>query len=163
MSVFPEVHVPHVYQQYSTSRVLTMEFAEGVKLTHTMALEGTGIDRTRLGEIFMRAMLKQVLLDGFFHGDPHPGNVLFDPDSSQLIFLDMGMMGSLDGEQRLAIADVIWSLKERDSSNLTAILLQMSTAYKEVDAAALRRDVDHMLNRHLVYAETTPPWRPSWN
>jgi ubiquinone biosynthesis protein len=156
MSVFPEVHVPHIYQKYSASRVLTMESVEGVKLTDTMALEETGIDRTRLGEIFMRAMLKQVLLDGFFHGDPHPGNVLVDPERSQLIFLDMGMMGGLDGEQRLAIADVIWSLKERDSSNLTAILLQMSTAFKEVDAAALRRDVGHMLNRHLVYSETIP-------
>jgi ubiquinone biosynthesis protein len=156
MSVFPAVHVPHIYDGYSTTKVLTMEFVDGVKLTNMKGLEEVGIDRTRLAEIFMGAMLKQVLLDGFFHGDPHPGNILVDLERSQLIFLDMGMMGHLDREQRLAIADVIWSLKERDSGNLTAILLEMSTSFKEVDVTALNRDVDHMLNLHLVYSETVP-------
>jgi ubiquinone biosynthesis protein len=156
MSVFSEVHIPRVYDAYSTSRVLTMEFVEGVKLTNMKAVEETGIDRAGLAKVFMGAMLKQVLLDGFFHGDPHPGNILVDLESSRLIFLDMGLMGQLDMEQRLAIADVIWSLKERNSGNLTAILLEMSTPFKKVDQAALNRDVDCMLNRHLVYSETIP-------
>ena len=95
MQVFPEVHVPAIYPELSTARVMTQEFIRGVKITNVEALEAAGVDRTLLATVFMRAIVKQVLYDGFFHGDPHPGNVLVDTETSQVIFLDLGMVGTL--------------------------------------------------------------------
>lgn len=156
MEVFPEIQVPQVYSEYSTSRVMTMEFVRGVKVTDVAALDEAGIDRTELSRAFMRAMFKQVLLDGFFHADPHPGNVLVDLKTSRVIFLDMGMMGNLTKEQRLAVISLIWSLKERDPDTLARAALEMSTPSREIDKAAFKRDVEQIMNRYLLYSDSEP-------
>jgi ubiquinone biosynthesis protein len=101
-------------------------------------------------------MNQPVLLNGFFHGDPHPGNVLANLETSEIIFLDLGMMGQMSEEQRLALFDMIWSLKNGDARGLTRILIRLSTAARPVDEEALTRDIDRMLQRYVVYAEGTP-------
>jgi ubiquinone biosynthesis protein len=82
--------------------------------------------------------------------------VLVNLDDGKLIFLDMGMMGQLSDEHRLAMLDMIWSLHTRDSRNLTRILLQLSTKSREIDEEELVHDIDYMLQRYLVYAEHEP-------
>jgi len=101
-------------------------------------------------------MNKQVLLDGFFHGDPHPGNVLVDLDSGQIVFLDLGMMGQMTNEQRMALFDIIWSLKYGESRDLTNVLLRLSTRYKDFDEEDLNRDIDRLVQRHVTYSQSTP-------
>ncbi|GAH26926.1 unnamed protein product, partial [marine sediment metagenome] len=101
-------------------------------------------------------MNKQVLLDGFFHGDPHPGNVLVDLDTGNIVFLDLGMMGQMTDEQRMALFDIMWSLKYGESRDLTNILLRLSTQYKEFDEDDLNREIDRLVQRHVIYAESTP-------
>ncbi len=91
-----EIHVPIVYDELSGQRVITMEFVNGIKISKADELREAGFDTTELGTVFIRAIIKQVLVDGFFHGDPHPGNILADPISKQIIFLDLGLVGQLD-------------------------------------------------------------------
>jgi ubiquinone biosynthesis protein len=156
MSHFDDVLVPTIYGSYSTSRVLTMEYVEGVKITEVDQIETAKIDREELARRFIRAMNQQVLLNGFFHGDPHPGNVLVNLETNEIIFLDLGMMGRMTEEQRLALFDIIWSLKNGDASGLARILVRLSTAARPVDEEALTRDIDQLLQRYVVYIEGTP-------
>jgi ubiquinone biosynthesis protein len=156
LSDFDYVRIPNIYGTYCTSKVITMEFMQGVKMTQVDAMDAAGIDRQELARKLIRVMNKQVLLDGFFHGDPHPGNVLVDLDTGQIIFLDLGMMGQMTDEQRMALFDIIWSLKYGESRDLTNILLRLSTRYKEFDEEDLNRDIDRLVQRHVVYAESTP-------
>lgn len=156
MSDFDYVSIPEIYGSYCTSKVITMEYMQGVKITQVEAMDEAGIDRQEQASKLIRVMNKQVLLDGFFHGDPHPGNVLVNLDTGQIIFLDLGMMGQMTDEQRVALFDIIWSLKYGESRDLTNILLRLSTRYKEFDEQDLNRDIDRLVQRHVVYAEGTP-------
>jgi ubiquinone biosynthesis protein len=156
MRDFEFVRIPTIYSSFSTSKVITMEFMQGVKMTQVEAMDSASIDRQELARKMIRVMNKQVLLDGFFHGDPHPGNVLVDLDTGNIIFLDLGMMGQMTNEQRMALFDIIWSLKYGESRDLTNILLRLSTRYKEFDEEDLNRDIDRLVQRHVVYADSTP-------
>jgi ubiquinone biosynthesis protein len=102
---------------------------------------------------FLRAMLKQVLFDGFFHADPHPGNILVDLETSQIIFLDMGLMGNMTQDQRLVLADIIWSLHERDGQGLAQAVIGLSTSYKKVDERAFAREIERMMKRYLMFGD----------
>ncbi len=120
MQVYEQIHVPIIYPQLSTSKVMTMEFAAGVKITNLAKIDAAGLDRGALADTFVRAMVKQLLYDGFFHGDPHPGNILVNVSTGSIIFLDMGMMGTLNYDQRLNLADLILSLNMGDLKDLGA-------------------------------------------
>jgi ubiquinone biosynthesis protein len=98
-------------------------------------------------------MLKQLLVDGFFHGDPHPGNVLVNLESGVVIFLDLGMMGTLTREQRMDLIDLLWSINAQDSYELASVLLRLSTPFKEVDEAQFRRGVDRLVAQFMLYNE----------
>jgi ubiquinone biosynthesis protein len=150
---FPEIHVPVVYGALSTARVMTQEFVKGVKITNIAALDDAGIDRPALAVIFMRAIIKQVLFDGFFHGDPHPGNVLVDTETGQIVFLDMGMMGQLTAAQRMTLADLIWSLAEQDNRATGRVMLRLTTRFKEVDEDRFVEDVDRMMKRYTAASD----------
>src|SRR4029450_11938965 len=89
MQRFPEIHVPKVWDELAGQRVITMEFVKGIKISKADELRAAGFDTTELGTVFIRSMIKQVLVDGFFHGDPHPGNVLGDPGTGRIVFLDL--------------------------------------------------------------------------
>ena len=147
------IHVPAVYPDMTCTRVMTQEFVRGVKITAVDKLDAAGVDRSAVAREFLRAMLKQVLFDGFFHADPHPGNVLVDTTTSQIIFLDMGLMGDMTQEQRLALADLIWSLHDRDGVSLAKTVMQLSRRFKPVDEQAFVQDVDRLIKRYLVFSD----------
>ena len=153
MEVFPEVHVPAIYTELSTGRVMTQEFIRGVKITNVEALDAAGVDRTLLATIFIRAIVKQVLYDGFFHGDPHPGNVLVDTNTSQIVFLDLGMVGTLTSNQRMAMVDLLWALSSGDRREIAKTVLGLTTSYKEVDEEAFIADVDRLLTRYTTFSD----------
>jgi ubiquinone biosynthesis protein len=156
MREFNFVSIPAIFDSYSSSKLITMEFMQGVKITSIDELDAAGVDRQELARQMIRVMNKQVLLDGFFHGDPHPGNVLVNLESGKIIFLDLGMMGQMTNEQRMALFDIIWSLQYGESRDLTNILLRLSTRYKDFDEEDLNRDIDRLVQRHVVYAQSTP-------
>lgn len=155
MEVFPDVHVPVIHGDLSTGRVMTQEFVRGVKITKVDVLDAAGVDRTQLAVTFMRAIVKQVLYDGFFHGDPHPGNVFVDPETSQIIFLDLGMVGTLTSDKRMALVNLLWSLSSGDRREIAKTVLGLSTSYKEVDEDQFIADVDRLLTRYTTFSDTS--------
>ena len=103
------VHVPAVEPDLSSSRVLTLEFIDGVKSTDTPDIDAAGLDRDELARNFVRGAVQMVMIDGFFHADPHPGNVVVELANGRLTFLDAGMVG----RARPAQADQVRPLPAR--------------------------------------------------
>jgi ubiquinone biosynthesis protein len=145
------VYVPKVFGDYSTSRVLTMEYVAGVKLADLDGLADRGLDRRRIAARGAELILKQVFVHGFFHADPHPGNVFVLP-GNVICYLDFGMVGRLDRRCREDFADLVYGAAARDASKTTAALLRLVEHDDEweVDARALERDVGEMLDLHVV-------------
>ena len=152
MNGLEHVRVPRVFPELSSARILTMEFVTGVKVDQPGAVAATGIGGDELTEAFVRALVKQVFIDGFFHGDPHPGNILLDIDAGELVFLDLGLMGRLDGGRRFDLIDLLLSIQQKDASGLTTLLLRLTDAPVEAEVAQLRDDVQDFLNRYVRYA-----------
>lgn len=95
----PPIQVPRIKWDLTTERVLTMEYAPGVKINNTVELDRLGLDRQLLATRAVEAYLQQILRHGFFHADPHPGNIAVD-GQGRLIYYDFGMMGSIPGDVR---------------------------------------------------------------
>ncbi|MBP8294406.1 MAG: hypothetical protein KAX65_16630, partial [Caldilineaceae bacterium] len=151
MTTYPTIHVPAIYGHLTSSKVMTMELVSGVKVNRVEEIDAAGLDRPQLAHTFFSAMLKQIIFDGYFHGDCHPGNVMIDLETGEIIFLDMGMMGTLDQQGRMNLADLIWSLNAMDPYELTQSLLRLCTPYRDVDAAAFSADVERVVLRYMRY------------
>ncbi|MGF1485725.1 MAG: ABC1 kinase family protein [Prochloraceae cyanobacterium] len=108
-----EIYVPKIYRQYTGRRVLTMEWVSGTKLTQIRQIEAQGIDATHLVEVGVECSLRQLLEHGFFHADPHPGNLLAMPDG-KLAYLDFGMMSEIKSYQRYGLIEAVVHLVNRD-------------------------------------------------
>jgi ubiquinone biosynthesis protein len=153
MAKFDRIHVPVVYGTRSGERVMTAEFVSGVKISDVAALDTAGIDRRELGEVFARALIKQVLVDGFFHGDPHPGNLLVDTETGRIIFLDFGLVGRLDQNQRIDLLDLINGLQLRDSRAIADAIVGLGHKAEDFDESRFREAIDRIVRQYLVYGE----------
>jgi ubiquinone biosynthesis protein len=153
MEKFPQIHVPVVYSALSGERVLTAEFVSGIKISNVAGLDEAGIDRRTLGDLFVRALIKQVLVDGFFHGDPHPGNVLVDPGTGRVIFLDFGLVGRLTRDQRLDLLDLINGLQLADPGVIADAIRGLGTAAPTFDERRFRYAIERIVNQYLVHGE----------
>jgi ubiquinone biosynthesis protein len=153
MARFPEIHVPLVWDELSGQRVITMEFVNGIKISKADELRAAGFDTEALGTIFIRSIIKQVLIDGFFHGDPHPGNILADPESKQLIFLDLGLVGQLSAQQRIDLLGLIYSIKDVDIPGIGDGLLALGKPTRQFDEAGYRGDIDRLARQYLIYGK----------
>jgi ubiquinone biosynthesis protein len=151
MASIPGVHVPTVYPEYSTSSVLTMEYIKGVKLSNIAAIEQAGIDRATLGRTALRAMIKQLLIDGFFHADPHPGNLLVSLETGTITFLDTGMVGELELQQRLSIIQLIFAIQQHDVKGMAQVLHNLSVPFvSHVDEKAYYHDFERRIGRFMI-------------
>jgi ubiquinone biosynthesis protein len=140
--------VPGVFRDLSTGRVLTMEYVRGIKASDIQALRDAGRD---LGEVARRGadlVLKQILIHGYFHGDPHPGNVLILPDNV-ICYLDFGIMGRVRPEDREDFADLITQVVQHDERKLVDAVLRLSDYEREPDRPALGRDLVDLTDQHL--------------
>ena len=113
----PKVRAPKIYWEYSGSTVLTMEFVEGFRIDNIEAMKMYGINPTFLAVAGFQAYLQMIFIDGFFHSDPHPGNVMFTPDGT-LIFIDFGMVGLLRQERRVHFIKLLLSIVDMDVENV---------------------------------------------
>ena len=155
MTRFPEIHIPTVYDDLSGQRVITMEFVNGIKISRADELREAGFDTGELGTIFIRAIIKQVLVDGFFHGDPHPGNILADPTSKQIIFLDLGLVGQLNAQQRVDLLGLIYSIKAVDIQGIGDGLMALGTPMRSFDEPGFRDDIDRLARQYLIYGKAS--------
>jgi ubiquinone biosynthesis protein len=155
MSRFPEVHIPRVWDELSGQRVITMEFINGIKISKADELRAAGFDTTELGTVFIRSIIKQVMIDGFFHGDPHPGNIFADPESRQIVFLDLGLVGQLNPQQRIDLLGLIYAVKDVDIPGIGDGLLALGKPTRQFDETAFRDDIDRLARQYLVYGKAT--------
>ncbi|KKM09762.1 ABC transporter [Clostridiales bacterium PH28_bin88] len=143
----PTVKIPGVYWVFTTDRVLTMEYVEGVKLSDVEELERRGWDRRLIARNLAQAVLKQVLLDGFFHADPHPGNVVVLP-GGVVAFLDFGLVGRLSEERKRQFVSLVLGLVRRNSNHIIRAVTEMGIVGQEVEMQAFKRDVDLLRERY---------------
>jgi predicted unusual protein kinase regulating ubiquinone biosynthesis (AarF/ABC1/UbiB family) len=119
------IYAPRVYWQYSSRRVLTTEYIKGIRVTDKEKLEAAGVDFRRLLGQGVRANLKQLFEHGLFHADPHPGNLLVRPEDGTLVFLDFGMMGIIQPEQKLRILEIFVDVINQRPENLKDNLIAL--------------------------------------
>ncbi len=155
MADIPNVRVPEIYYELSTEKVLTMEFVAGVKVTHVAEMDEVGLDRVALANDAIRGMLKQLLIDGFFHADPHPGNVLVNLETGNIYFIDTGMVGELDVQQRLNLINLIFALQQQDARGLAQVALGLSNPFREVNEKAYYRDFERLVGRLMEMQAAT--------
>jgi ubiquinone biosynthesis protein len=149
MASIPGMHIPIVYRDLSTARVMTIEFIRGVKVTDLEAIDAAGLDRQALAETAMRGTVKQLLVDGFFHGDPHPGNVMVSLDTGMITLLDTGMVGELTVKQRMNLVNLMVVAQDHDASGMGRVLYRLSERTGEVDERAYYRDFERRVGRHM--------------
>jgi ubiquinone biosynthesis protein len=156
MTALEGVHIPRIYPEFLTSRVLVMEYVEGVKISDVEAIDAAGLDRTIVAGNALRAVVKQLLIDGFFHADPHPGNVLVDLGTGRVIFLDAGMVGHLDLNQRLNIIQLLFAIQQQDVAGMGQIMRNLSVPFVEdVDEKAYARDFERQISRQMYVGSST--------
>jgi ubiquinone biosynthesis protein len=141
------VRLPRIYWPFSRAAVLTMEFLDGVKVSAVGTAEAPDLDRRLVARRGADAVLRQVLVNGLFHADPHPGNILILP-GGVVAFLDFGIVGRLDRRMRDRLAEVIMAIHAHDAGRLAGIVVDVATPLRPVDMAELARDIDEMLDQH---------------
>lgn len=141
------LHTPTIFWDYSSHAVLTMEDVRGIKIDDLGSLDQAGIDRKALAERCAHIALVQVLEQGFFHADPHPGNFFVFPDGT-IALIDYGMVGRLDDRMRKSLVRLALAVSRSDSERLIEELIAMGAARHRVNRQELRRDLDHMFSRY---------------
>jgi predicted unusual protein kinase regulating ubiquinone biosynthesis (AarF/ABC1/UbiB family) len=128
----PDIYVPKIYWEYTNRRVLTMEWINGIKLTQTREIKELGIDARYLIEVGVQCSLRQLLEHGFFHADPHPGNLLATFDG-KLAYLDFGMMSEIRPPQRYGLIEAIVHVVNRDFDSLAQDYVKLEFLSPETD------------------------------
>lgn len=144
---YPGVKIPEVYWDFTTPRLLVLEYIDGVKIDQIGAMDASGLDRSQLARRAADAFLKQVMIDGVFHGDPHPGNLLVQADGT-LAFLDFGIVGRLDDAAMTQLAEIFLGFMENDAERVIKALARFEALGKETDRAALRDDLADLLEHY---------------
>ncbi|MBN1488335.1 MAG: AarF/ABC1/UbiB kinase family protein [Phycisphaerae bacterium] len=143
----PTIYVPKVYRDATTHRVLTMEYIEGVRPSDLGQMAQRGLDRKRVAARGAELILKQIFAHGFFHADPHPGNMFILP-SDVICYLDFGMMGRLDRRSREDFADLVHGVGAHDPARATTALLRLTEHNDDVepDRRRLERDITEIID-----------------
>jgi len=142
------VHVPQVFWETTTHRVLTMERIEGIKITDLAALDAAGLDRTEIARHNIAILLKAVLHDGFFHADPHAGNFMVLPDEV-IAVMDFGIMGHLDPVERLGLVNLFVNLFRGETERSVEALSDLGIVTRAVDKRNLVRDLERLRVRYF--------------
>jgi predicted unusual protein kinase regulating ubiquinone biosynthesis (AarF/ABC1/UbiB family) len=163
----PGIYAPQVYWEFTSRRVLTTEYIKGIKVTDKAELQAAGVDIHRLLTQGVRANLKQLFEHGFFHADPHPGNLLVLPESGTLVFLDFGMMGIVSDDQKERIVeifvDVVNQRPENLKENLIALgFLRSDARWDELIPLAtdLFKSIFGSADRRYTFNDTTSAFAP---
>jgi ubiquinone biosynthesis protein len=143
------IRVPEVHYALSSSGVLTLEFIHGVKSTNGAAIDAAGLNREELADRVVQAAVKMMMIDGFFHGDPHPGNVFVDLDNGDMVMLDTGMVGELSFQQRVKLGSLLLTVRNGDVNGLAQTLKSLSTPYRETNDEQYYQDFARTLTPYL--------------
>ncbi|MGB9791940.1 MAG: ABC1 kinase family protein [Thermacetogeniaceae bacterium] len=143
----PTVYIPKVYWNYTTKKVLVMEYVAGCKLTSRKELRERGFNPSEISRRLVDAMLKQIYFDGFFHSDPHPGNLAVLP-GDRVVFMDFGQVGQIDEEIRERAADLVIALVKHDIDGIIKGLLKIGVIQDQPNLSRLRKDLSRLEKKY---------------
>ncbi len=144
----PQVIIPRIFWEYTTSRVLTMAYIDGVKLNDRQKIAALHYDEKTIVASISKALLLQILRDGFFHGDPHPGNI-FVLSGGRIAFVDFGIVGNLTPTMKTRFANLISAMTRHNTMTMVKAMLQLGVVPQNVDIERLRQDLDGLRKKHL--------------
>jgi ubiquinone biosynthesis protein len=144
----PTVYVPKVFSGATTTQVLTMEYIDGVKASDIDRLDEGGFDRKVIAARGADLIFKQIFVYGFFHADPHPGNIAILPDNV-VCYLDFGMMGRIDRQTRENIVDLTIAVVRQNEGKATDALLRLTTRDAPIDRRRLEMDVSDLTMQYV--------------
>lgn len=144
---FESIVVPNPIADYTTSRVLTLDYIEGKKITSLGPLAFQEVDGSHLAEQLFRAYLKQILVDGFFHADPHPGNVLLT-DDGRIALLDLGMVASVTPEMQEKLLQLMLAVSEGRGSTAADLVIALGRKREDFNETEFRRQISDFVVQH---------------
>jgi predicted unusual protein kinase regulating ubiquinone biosynthesis (AarF/ABC1/UbiB family) len=144
---FERIVVPLPIDDYTSTRVLTMDFVPGVKITQVSPLQWIDVDGDALADDLFRAYLQQILVDGFFHADPHPGNVLLTPDH-RLALIDLGMVGRLSSTVQEQLFRLMLAIADGRGDEAASVVVAIGDKLEDFDEPQLRRMVADLVGRY---------------
>ena len=142
------IHIPWVYEEYCTKQILTMEFIRGIKATNLDELRAAGADLVKLSELGANLLLEQFFDYGFFHADPHPGNMFFQLPST-ICYIDFGNVGRITVDERKLFGDMMMYLVAGDFKSCARVLVALTEHDGEPDMGELERDLGAFADQHL--------------
>jgi len=147
LASFPRLFVPAPIEDYTTSRVLTMEYVSGTKVTALSPVVVQEVDGAALGEQLFAGYLKQVLVDGFFHADPHPGNVLLT-DDGRLALIDLGMVARVTPRMQDYLLQILLSVSDGRSDEAATYAIKLGEPREGFDETMFRRRVGDLVSQN---------------
>ena len=142
-----KIIVPTTYPDYSTEKVLTMEYVDGIKLSEVIAGNDPKYNKILIADRIVRSYFQQLFLDGFFHADPHPGNIFVTEDNA-ICYIDFGMMGSLDEDFRQDLAELMIYFSDRNIDGLINQLIRMDILNEKTDINILKSDLNDLFAKY---------------
>ena len=142
------IHIPIAYSQYCTSKVLTMEFVEGTKMHDVIESDSEEFDKPLIAKRVLDSFMKQLLLDGFFHDDPHAGNI-FVLEDNVVSYIDLGTIGILDDDFRKDLCDLLMLVGDKDVKGVVNQFIYMGVVDYTMDTRDLKRDLRDLFFRYL--------------
>jgi ubiquinone biosynthesis protein len=147
LSTFTRIVIPRPVDDYSSSRVLTMTYIEGRKITDITPLMRQDLDGMALARELFRAYLHQIIIDGFFHADPHPGNVFVTGDG-RIALIDLGMVSRLSPSRQDQLLKLLLAISDGDGDRAATLALQVGQAHDDLDEPGLRRAVQERVSAY---------------
>ena len=140
------VTCPNVYRNLTTQHILVMEYVDGVRIDDFDGLRARGVDITLLGRRLGENYVKQIIEDGYFHADPHPGNIWVR--GGRIVWLDLGMMGRLSNRDRTAIRKAVVALANHDTFEMKTAVLALGVPRGHINHTALYQDIDALMAQY---------------
>lgn len=140
------ISAPIVFEEYTTSRMLVESYIPGIRINNHKELVAAGYDLEDIGQKLMLSFIKQVFKDGYFHGDPHPGNLIVH--EGKIFFIDFGIMGRLEEGVRTNLNEILYSFTSQDVDGMARAILSMTRTEEQVNMTQLGRDVERMMTKY---------------
>ncbi|WP_213975447.1 2-polyprenylphenol 6-hydroxylase [Tepidanaerobacter acetatoxydans] len=141
------IYVPKVFWEATAQKILTIEYIKGYKVTELDEITNNNLDRKQVAVNGAKAMMKQIFIHGFFHADPHPGNIIIRPDG-KIVFIDFGIVGRIDKYTKNKLADLIIGIINKDTKKIISVLLELSQVEQELNISEIEMDVEDLLDRY---------------
>uniref|UniRef100_A0A7C6ENG3 ABC1 atypical kinase-like domain-containing protein n=1 Tax=candidate division WOR-3 bacterium TaxID=2052148 RepID=A0A7C6ENG3_UNCW3 len=142
----PRIKIPRIFKEISTSKVLIQEYIDGIKITDINKIKENGINPKIIAENGADIFLKQILIDGFFHADPHPGNIFVLKDNI-IVPIDFGMVGRITPQMKEQLVNLVLGVINREPRRVARMILKMGIVNKNIDINMLQEDILYILDK----------------